>query len=897
MKTLGSKLDQIATMIRDLLDNPELSNESAMPGRAFFLRNGDVLALPRDRGDSRYPYGQNGYNFWAYASGYMHGNEGLFSTFLRATDGQEPAIAFFAGLAQGDGMFVPVPVLGVPRLHSSEALNVHRYTVFGHNAVMYVTEMPELRLGLQVFVTEEKKICFSLHVRNLTAEPSKLFLSAYFNPYLRNQIYESSEDKWFKETCANPASASQGPLGSFSIAVHEDKDRTTTETHRAVIQRGLSLAEGCSLSRQEACVSRYNYVGGSRSSLHTATALYEGSFGTPQHLCTFTETAVVGDLLHLDLGANGEARVDYLFAHTGSEAVASQLAREPAESSWIDAKLLALEESEREINKSFRVTVGEAVDAQFKPHVFNCFFEHLKKQVEFCALLKGYVQLALNSLIGIRDVFQALEGLLFWQPEAARKKMLEALGFTAPDGRCFRQYSLPTNENQTGRMDLRPFIDQGVWVVSCIYSYLKTTGDWSLLDESCGYHEILDEASGRVSPSEVKDSVLDHMIKITDYLLSKRDSERTGCIWALYGDWNDALDGLGISRDGTREYGTGVSVMATLQVYQNTQEMISILEGVDAQRYASQIDRYRQAAHSLEEGLRKYAIDEGPSREQKILHGWGDERSYLVGSFQDPDGLSRDGLTSNAFWVISGLYERDISIRDSILAAFERLDSKYGFKTFEPAFPPDAPGVGRIVKLPAGTAENGASYIHATAFGIMALFRMGCSREAWQQLAKILPFTALHENLSHSPFVMPNSYGYNPDKFIDGQNMNDWQTGSSNVVLKALVRYVFGFEPGVGGIWIQPASWIPFKSFEFCVRVRACDLCIAYRNDGADLRQFVVAGTPREGVLDECMGVDKLWIPEEELTGALRVQVLDRPAQPMQEENQDNVASHVRERP
>ena len=47
-----------------------------------------------------------------------------------------------------------------------------------------------------------------------------------------------------------------------------------------------------------------------------------------------------------------------------------------------------------------------------------------------------YMQLAGRSLIGIRDVFQALEGLQYYRPADSRNKMLEALGFTTPTGRC-----------------------------------------------------------------------------------------------------------------------------------------------------------------------------------------------------------------------------------------------------------------------------------------------------------------------------------------------------------------------------------------------------------------------------------------------------------------------------
>lgn len=69
-----------------------------------------------------------------------------------------------------------------------------------------------------------------------------------------------------------------------------------------------------------------------------------------------------------------------------------------------------------------------------------------------------------------------------------------------------------------------------------------------------------------------------------------------------------------------------------------------------------------------------------------------------------------------------------------IEAAYRRLDSKYGIKTFEPYFRSDNKGVGRIVNFPAGTAENAATYIHATLFAVWSLFELGESDKAWEQI-------------------------------------------------------------------------------------------------------------------------------------------------------------------
>lgn len=70
-----------------------------------------------------------------------------------------------------------------------------------------------------------------------------------------------------------------------------------------------------------------------------------------------------------------------------------------------------------------------------------------------------------------------------------------------------------------------------------------------------------------------------------------------------------------------------------------------------------------------------------------------------------------------------------------------------------------------------------------------------------------------HDTISVSPYVMPNSYGYNPEKNVDGQSMMDWQTGSSNVTLKLLVRFVAGVRPEYDGVWVQPAAYCPFGAF------------------------------------------------------------------------------------
>ena len=80
-----SNADRLAAIAAEIAAGGR--KDTALPGQAWFIGNDEILTFPRDDGDCRYPYGSGGFNFWAYTSGYMHSNEGIFSPFLRSAAG------------------------------------------------------------------------------------------------------------------------------------------------------------------------------------------------------------------------------------------------------------------------------------------------------------------------------------------------------------------------------------------------------------------------------------------------------------------------------------------------------------------------------------------------------------------------------------------------------------------------------------------------------------------------------------------------------------------------------------------------------------------------------------------------------------------------------------------
>ena len=410
-------------------------------------------------------------------------------------------------------------------------------------------------------------------------------------------------------------------------------------------------------------------------------------------------------------------------------------------------------------------------------------------------------------------------------------------------------------------MDLRKFIDQGVWILSTVYTYLSVTSDYSLLRERCGYYKLGDDT---VEYSEKQDTVLEHLLRIADYLIGNLDA-KTNCLHALYGDWNDALDGLGYTDDKDKEFGTGVSVMATMQLYRNLRELSDIL--AHEKFYDEKAAAYSAISEKIYAGLIRYAIDSDDCGNKKILHGWGDKRAYKVGSFCDNDGVSRDSATSNAFWVLSGLNERT-DLKEHILRAYERLDDKYGIRTFQPYFALTNEKVGRIIRLPEGTAENAATYIHATLFAVWSLYEMGEYEKAEAQLRKILPLT--HDFVSTTPFVMSNSYIYNKARGYDGESMNDWFTGSGCVLGKVLFFCVFGLRADLDGVTIKPAVSTFFQRVQTSLKIKGGTLTVIYVNAGKKKREFKING---KEILTE---MEEVRLLNEELCGRqITVEICD----------------------
>ena len=580
--------------------------------------------------------------------------------------------------------------------------------------------------------------------------------------------------------------------------------------------------------------AKNDFICNKGGNLTNAMTLKTGCMETTHGKVNTTELPVVCELFHFVLGKDEFAQMSYEMALIIGEKEATVFANGAYDLKQEEKELSEKLISERQAFSNMDIAFDNWDNDKINSHVLNNFLGCVRRQVSLCALGKNYA----GEFLGIRDVFQQLELSLIWQREKSRAQMVRVMDYMLEDGRPPRQITLSAGEGKLPKMDLRPFIDQGFWIISAFHTYLSYTDDFTILEEECGYYRA-EKTYGPLSRSEDRDSILRHLLRIMKFLTSNIDGE-TGCVRALYGDWNDALDGLGKTKDPNQEFGNGVSVMATLQMYLSLTQMVEILERIGG--YGEIVGEYKRLQKTVADGFAQYALVKDSNGVVRVAHGWGDNRGYYVGSYNDYDGKSRISLTSHAFFAISGMLERFPEYKEDIVNNILSLDSRFGLLTFDKPFTPYAPEVGRISTINPGTYENACTYVHAGTFGVMALFLMGHAEEAWDELQKAMVIS--HDNVTMSTFVMPNSYCIDGDFDFNGESMGDWYTGSGAVLMKNVIKYGFGVEPTLDAVKIMPAPYFPAKKAQMKLSIGNKTVTVQYENRGQGTRQILLNGEP-----------------------------------------------------
>ncbi len=834
--------EKIISLISEIETTLKNNNKSVkLPQNTYYLSNDRILSCEREKGTTRYPYGYDGFTIWLYNNGVVEAWESTFNLFKPIHYCEEPSVHFFGGIKNGE-KYIPVSLFETTK-QLNEA-DIKRYTVYENKCAWYLADTTDVTFALRIFVTEDKKIVFTSYAINKSEKVQEIYLLSCFETILANKEHENFWDK----------------MNKYSVA-HDGATLFRNWNNRLVVKPYFD-ANPDEISHT---VGKTGAFGNVRAAMNS-DSLLNGRFAEIKTSVNMTDTPVAANLYRYTLKPNDEKRVDLVLSYSHDEQSALDFLSEENDVKALEKRMEETEKEYLQDLSTFNITFKD-YKGDIHPNVLNRFLKNLQKQVTFCAMGKNFD----GVLIGMRDVMQQLEGGLLWQPEKCRAKLASTLNFVLDTGRPPRRFSYSENPGVMPTVDLDEYIDQGPFVISAFYSYLAYTNDFSILNEKCSYFTAKEDNSGYQSITDYSDTVLEHLIRIMDYLCSQLDDE-TDCLHILHGDWNDAIDRLGATNKAGKRWGNGVTVMASAQMYRNCREFIEILSKIGG--YDDLIAKYTKARERLEKGLLKYAVTVNENGEKRILHGWGDDRSYFMGSFNDPDGVSRISSTAHSMWAICGLTEKDPDTKAIIHDAFKTLDSKYGLLTFDKPFLKDSYNYfGRISTITPGIAENFAAYIHSSIFGSMALFEIGESKMAWEQVEKSMVIT--HENCSKTPFVMPNSYCYNPDYTIDGESMGDWYTGSGTTLIKELVGYGFGIKPNLDGIKIEFPNYFPANEAEIELKIKGKKVKVAYKNTNSSERVFKVNGNAAIPACHELANTKYITLSNDEIIDNTIIEIVD----------------------
>ncbi|MFH1762045.1 MAG: glycosyl hydrolase family 65 protein [bacterium] len=388
------------------------------------------------------------------------------------------------------------------------------------------------------------------------------------------------------------------------------------------------------------------------------------------------------------------------------------------------------------------------------------------------------------EMVGYRDILQDLIGIMDFNIEWVRPILLRTINFQLRDGRAPRQYCLfPDCEH-----DERMYMDSSIWMVDTVSSYIKETGDIDILDEKVGFYDSHRKILDNTKPV----TILDHCFIMIKCLYELRG--RFGLCKIGYGDWNDAIDGLGRGGSGVSVWLSHALIHATLLF----REMALLKNDTKRIKYLDEI------VENMTSNINNYGWEKN-----HYIYAFNDD-GEPVGSNKSPEGKIH--LNSNS-WALFNNVAALKNYEPCLLKTVEGLNTSLGYMLISPPYTwAKSSGVGRISDIIPGLFENGSIYTHGHAFMIYALAKIGMGGQAYRELKKIFPSATLPDISTAPLHQIPNTIaGTSHPKF--GTHFYSNFTGGLSWIKRA-AQLMLGVIPEFEGLRIAPcipAEWDKYR--------------------------------------------------------------------------------------
>ncbi len=426
----------------------------------------------------------------------------------------------------------------------------------------------------------------------------------------------------------------------------------------------------------------------------------------------------------------------------------------------------------------------------------------------------SYFESGIGRGMGFRDSNQDLIGFVHLIPGKARERILDLAATQLEDGGAWHQYQPLTKK---GNSDIGgDFNDDPLWLILSTTTYIKETGDFSILEENVPYNN---------NPSNAQ-PLLHHLQKSFGHVLGNLGPHGLPLIGRA--DWNDCLNLNCFSTNPDESFqttenkkgGKAESVMIA---------GMFVLYGKDYAELLKQLHKTREA-----EKIRS----EVQKMEQAVLeHAWDGEwflRAFdffgeKIGSQENKEG--KIFIESNGFCTMAGIGQEEGKTAKALESVHTYLDSKYGIVLNHPAYTSYDLSKGEITSYPEGYKENAGVFCHNNPWIMIGETVAGNGNRAWDYYARICP--SFLEEISDLHRTEPYVYAQmiaGKEARKPGEAKNSWLTGTAAWNYYAITRYILGIQPDYHGLTIDPCIPEAWDGFEVIRKFRGTTYRIKIRN-------------------------------------------------------------------
>ncbi len=623
-----------------------------------------------------------------------------------------------------------------------------RETHVGQGYSTFISEYNGVRVEFKIFVpVEERAECWEIKVINTSDTEKKL--SVY--PFIRVPVCSSGHQAYVR------AEYNERLGGLFS---REEGYAMPCELYDRYFVTDAPVSSWC--------VADYEFTGVYNSPANPL-ALENGgelsSFGTcfvPQ--CDF---AFKHDF---DLAAGEEKVIHLVYGGANSEDHAAEILANLHSAEAFAANLAKLEEISNMYDDNVSINTSDENVNRF----VNIW---LKRQIAYGKTW------ARGGYIGSRDTMQDVTSFVSLDPVVSRQRLLYGAQYIRENGNITRGFFASGGTLAH---------DCSTWTITAFVQYIKETGDFSILDEECGYFE-----------SELREPILDHLLRASKFLLEGVGEHG----WTLWGecDWNDSLNACGIR-------GKGESLWLAEASVKCCGELSELLRRLGKNDIADDIDAKREV---MKANIIKYGWEK-----DHFIYGINDF-GEKVGTYESADAKSY--LNSQTWAVLADIYDAD-KLNTLMDYVEDTFGCDFGYTQVSPCHAVGTDHIGRSSYFQKGCYENGSVYNHGCTFKLVADCYLKRGNQAYDSVLRMLPTNPKNPS-SHSgmePYAISNMYIGPENEFRAGYSPMHWITGTCGWLFRGVVEYMIGVQAEYDGLAINPAMPEAWKNVSVHRTFRGC---------------------------------------------------------------------------